>query len=233
MRSFEIPTSKAKLKLLDSAEGLVAERGFDAVSVRDVTQLAKANVAAVNYHFGSREGMMSLMMVRRMGPVHQQQLKNLNILEKKRGSKAVPLEEIIEAWLGPLFVQATKNESKDEVLRHSVARILPLAVSELPDPLQESGAELWKRYLKAFGKCLKELTAEELVWRLHLLNGAAIQSLMGCGSMRAWTGIADASATVEQRLARLLRLAAPMMREGGMKADGEAKPKPPQGTFDF
>ena len=63
MRSFEIPTSKAKLKLLDSAEGLVANRGFDAVSVRDVTQLAKANVAAVNYHFGSREGMMSLMMV--------------------------------------------------------------------------------------------------------------------------------------------------------------------------
>ena len=142
MRSFEIPTSKAKLKLLDSAEGLVAERGFDAVSVRDVTQLAKANVAAVNYHFGSREGMMSLMMVRRMGPVHQQQLKNLNILEKKRGSKSVPLEEIIEAWLGPLFVQATKNESKDEVLRHSLARILPLAVSELPDPLQESGAEI-------------------------------------------------------------------------------------------
>ncbi len=233
MRAFEIPTSKAKLKLLDAAELQVSEKGFDAVSVRDVTQLAKANVAAVNYHFGSREGMMGLMMARRMSPVHQKQLQNLDLLEKKRGSKTVSLEELLEAWLSPLFVQISKDKGKDEVLRLSVARILSLSASSLPDPLQNSGAELWKRYLKAFGKCLKEISAEELVWRLHLLNGAAIQSLMGTGSIQAWTGIGGSSESVEQRLSRLLRLAAPLMREGGMKQGDEVKPEAPQGTFDF
>ena len=176
--------------------------------------------------------MMALMMARRMSPVHQEQLKNLDLLEKKRGSKAVPLEELLEAWLSPLFVQEVKSGPKGEAVQVSVARILLLGVSELPDPLRDSGAELWKRYLKAFGKCLKELSAEELVWRLHLLNGAAAQCLQGCATMRDWTGIADAS-PLEQRLSRLLRLAAPMMREGGMKAEDEPKAKAPQGTFDF
>ena len=234
MRAFEIPTSKAKLKLLDAAELQVSEKGFDAVSVRDVTQLAKANVAAVNYHFGSREGMMGLMMARRMGPVHQNQLQNLDLLEKKRGSKAVPLEELLEAWFSPLFLEISKNENRDQMLRLSVARILSLPVLALPDPLQNSGAELWKRYLKAFGKCLKDISAEELAWRLHLLNGAATQSLMGADSTRIWTGIGKAAATAEQRLSRLLRLAAPLMREGGMRQEEQVAPaKPPQGTFDF
>ena len=55
MRDMTIPESGTKRKLLDAAELLFAERGFEAVSVRDITQLAKTNVAAVNYHFGSRD----------------------------------------------------------------------------------------------------------------------------------------------------------------------------------
>ena len=114
-----------------------------------------------------------------------------------------------------------------------MARILSLSVEDLPLPLQQSGAELWKRYLKAFGKCLKEISAEELAWRLHLLNGAAVQSLLGAGSTQVWTGIGTSSSSVDQRLGRLLRLAAPLMREGGMKQDDEPPAKAPQGTFDF
>lgn len=233
MRPIEIPTSKIKIKLLDAAEFQVAMRGFDSVSVRDITQLAKANVAAVNYHFGSREGMMKLLVARRLGPIYQKQLQNLNQLEKKRGSKAVPLEELLEAWVGPLFIEVSKENRKDEVLRHSVARMLTLPVNGLSDSLQDCGRELWKRYLSALGKCLKDVSIEELAWRLHILNGLAGQFLMGAESIEAWTGLGSGSALVEKRLSRLLRLAAPMMREGGIKGDDKEGTKGPQGIFDF
>lgn len=233
MRSTEIPTSKIKTKLLDAAEFQIATRGFDAVSVRDITQLAKANVAAINYHFGSREGMMLLLIARRLEPIHQKQLENLDHLEKKRGSRAVPLEELLEAWIRPLFINVSKDERKDEVLRHSVARILTLPVSKLSNSLQDSGRELWKRYLRALGKCLKDIPIEELAWRLQLLNGSAIQFLMGAESIEAWTGLGSDLAPVEKRLSRLLRLVAPMMRESGTGEMGKEVAKGPQGTFDF
>ena len=233
MRSTEIPTSKAKLKLLNAAEVQVAQRGFDAVSVRDITQKAKANVAAVNYHFGSREGMMGLLMARRMSPIHESQLKNLTLLEKKRGSKAVPLEELLDAWLRPLFVHGAADGSSDDFLPLSIARILSLPVEALPEPLQQSGLELWQRYLRAFGKCLKDIATEEIAWRLHLLNGAAVQALSGTSAVDSWIGKVNAKPDGEQSLANLLRLAAPVMRENGVHQDMEEKPKAPQGTFDF
>lgn len=235
MRSYTIPTSKAKLKLLDSVELLVSQKGFDAVSVRDVTQLAKANVASVNYHFGSRDGMMALMISRRMSPIHEEQLKGLNLLEKKRGNKSLPLEELLNALLGPLFMKEhPKSGSKPEVMRQCVARILALSVDALPQPLQESGSLVWSNYLKALGKCLKELGREELVWRLHMVTGTAMQTLVGTDPIEAWVGKMPGDQELESRFSRLLRLASAMMRAGGMIGSQiEDKPKGPQGTFDF
>lgn len=233
MRSFEAPTTKAKTKLLDAAEYQVSEKGFDAVSVRDVTQLAKANVAAVNYHFGSREGMMGLMMARRMSPIHEQQLQNLDVLENKRGKKPIPLEELLDAWLRPLFVDAEMSDPAAIIRRKSAARILQVAVVDLAQPLNESGTELWARYSKAFARCLSDIPAQEIVWRLHLLNGAVFQSLMGISALSAWVKVEEDGSNAELCLRRLMRLAAPMMREGAFKAEDETKPRGPQGTFDF
>ena len=233
MRSLEIPTSKAKMRLLSAAERLVSKKGFDAVSVRDVTQLAKANVAAVNYHFGSREGMMALMIAMRMGPIQEEQLLNLDLLEKKRGSKALPLEELLDGWLRPLLGDASVTSGSESIEHRSIARILMLPPEMLPNPVSEAFSVLWKRYLKAFSKCLKDITPEEVVWRLHLLNGMAIQSLMGDAPIQAWAAsLADPSGS-DHILGRLLRLAAPMMREGGSQAEGSSSEKTPQGIFDF
>jgi len=62
MRVTKVPESGPKRSLLDATERLVVEKGFDLVSVRDITGAIKANVAAVNYHFGSREALMDVVM---------------------------------------------------------------------------------------------------------------------------------------------------------------------------
>lgn len=233
MRSLEIPNSKAKLKLLAAAEQKVAQKGFDAVSVRDITQLAKANVAAVNYHFGSRETLLAWVMIRRMNPIHQDQLDRLTVLEKKRGSKPVPLEELLEAYFRPLVLQTGVDEANFRSLWPVVARIMVLPLEELPQELANLLSELWKRYLKAFSKTLSSIERNEVAWRLHLLNGAAARLLSPEPGLYALAGISAQEETAEQLLARLLRLAIPAMRDGVAPTEDPQAKKGPQATFDF
>ena len=224
MREFVIPTSKPKLRLLDAAEQLVAGKGFDAVSVRDVTELAKANVAAVNYHFGSREGMMGLVIGRRMMTIQQERLDRLAVLEKKWGNKGIPLEELVDAWVRPL-VSVSGSE-------RMVARILALPAEALPEPVDVLSCELWARFLKAFGKALSSVPKEDLAWRLHFLNGAVIQLLSGSESLMHWTQGASAVPEKELSLSHFLRFALAAIREGGVEDKPTAK-RGPQATFDF
>ena len=82
------------------------------MSVRDITQLAKTNVAAVNYHFGSREGLMTLVMLRYMVPVKEERLLRLAEVERRMSGGAAPLEAIIGALVRPLVSQVRKSEMK-------------------------------------------------------------------------------------------------------------------------
>src|SRR5690554_7783579 len=103
MRTMTVPDSGPKLKLVEAAERLFAEKGFDAVSVRDITTEAGANVAAVNYHFGSRTGLMAAVMTRYVKPVNDERLARLEAAEARWVGKPVPLEELVDAFTRPLI----------------------------------------------------------------------------------------------------------------------------------
>ncbi len=232
MRDLNQPQTKSKLKLLEAAERLIAERGFEGVSVRDVTQAAKANVAAVNYHFGSREGMMGLVMTRVLGPIQQERSARLEVLEKKWGSKAMPLEELVDAMLRPLMVLAKRSEWTDERQGALVGRVLSLPVEQLPEALEESLKEFTGRVLKAMAKCIPHLDKEDLAWRLHFVMGAVVQVLVAPGSLQRLTQGVSGAPGSELLLARLMHFAVAGLREG-QKEESPARKKGPQAMFDF
>jgi len=231
MRDLNIPPSKAKLKLLDAAEQLVAERGFDVVSVRDVTQAAQANVAAVNYHFGSREGMMAIVIQRILTPIQQERLARLEVLEKKWGSKAMPLEELVDAIVRPLIASARRSELSESLHGQLVGRILALSLEILPEAVEQTMQELAARYLKALAKALPTVAKEELVWRLHFVMGGVIHLLTGQSSIQRVSQGGSGSPSVELTLNRFLRFALAGLREG--VAENQPAKKGPQATFDF
>ncbi|NQX01006.1 helix-turn-helix transcriptional regulator, partial [bacterium] len=109
MREITFPESGPKRKLLDAAEQLFAERGFETVSVRDITQLAQTNVAAVNYHFGSRDALLTLVMMRCLTPVNDERTAMLETFVQNESGNAVLLEEILEALIRPLVAQASRS----------------------------------------------------------------------------------------------------------------------------
>jgi len=225
MREINLGQSEAKLRLLGAAEQLLAEHGFETVSVRDITQVAKANVAAINYHFGTRDGLLALVVTRYLGPLNDERLVRLDALERKWSGKAVPLEEIVDALVRPLVGIVRKTELAEPWGCRLLGHILALPGASLPAVLERQAQAVAERFLRALGKSLSMVTADELVWRLHLVVGALLHLL------RQQPAGVVAVPSLEASLGRLIRFAVAGLRDG-VVADAPAK-KGPQATFDF
>jgi AcrR family transcriptional regulator len=85
-------------RLLDAAERLFATRGIDAASVRDITDAAGANLAAVNYHFGSKHELIVAIVQRRADQLGQRRSELLDELED---AGAIDLRSVIRAMVLP------------------------------------------------------------------------------------------------------------------------------------
>lgn len=231
MRDLTFPHSKPKRSLLEAAEQLFADRGFEAVSVRDITQLAGANVAAVNYHFGSRDALIELVVTRYIAPVNEERLTRLDKVERKYGNKPVPLEEIIDAFVRPLVGTVRKSELSEPLFYKLIGRIFAMQGVGIPAEIESQFKVLSERFTRALGKNLPAVPAEELVWRIHFMIGGMIHMLMQEELLHGMTQGVSGNLSMEAILSRFIRFAASGLRDG---TDAEPKPKKgPQAMFDF
>jgi AcrR family transcriptional regulator len=232
MREEKIARSVPKRKLLEAAESLFAERGFEAVSVRDITNRAEANVASVNYHFGDRENLVLLVISRMVDPVTEDRLVRLETLERKWAGKGVPPEELLDALARPLAVVRRKSSLPEALHQRLLGRVFSMPLEMWPDLSAERMRQMLGRFMRAFGKSLPLVGAEDLVWRLHFVMGGMAHMLLhdvppsGPGKLRAAGGVA-----LDAMIGRFVRFAAAGLREGMSQEPGQ--PKGPQATFDF
>ena len=231
MRQMILPESGPKRKLLDAAERLFAERGMDAVSIRDVTDVAKANVAAVNYHFGSREAMMSWVMARVVGPIHEERLARLDGLERKWSGKAVPLEEIIDAIAGPVVGQASKSGLSESLFFKLVGRIFAQRADGLPQEIEAQLVHEDDRFKRAVAKALPTVAEDELAWRMHFMCGGLIHLLTHQGIPQRQVRGRSVETSMAGLVSRWVQFSAAGLREGVEPLT--APKKGPQELFDF
>ncbi len=104
-----------KEKLLDHAEQLFAEKGIQATSIRDITQNTGVNIASVNYHFGSKDGLVEQVLERRIIPLNQARVERLQQVFKiaDAAGRKSSVEELLRALIEPTFeFAATLPESR-------------------------------------------------------------------------------------------------------------------------
>src|SRR5438132_10462796 len=89
-----------RTRILDVAEELFGEEGIERVSIRDITDKAKVNLAAINYHFGSKEDLIAAIFEREVVPVNEARLAALDAV-RRRSKKDPKLEDILEAFIRP------------------------------------------------------------------------------------------------------------------------------------
>lgn len=166
-----------KLAILNATERLVAAKGFEATSLRAITAAAKVNLAAVNYHFSTKDALIVAMLNRRMKPLNEARIAMLDRFEKEAGGEPVAVEKILEALFRPVVELITRPAKGGR----DFLRLLALCLAEPGDFLQplieKEFAEKNRRFHLALRRSLPQLSEVETHWRLHFAHGAFFHSV--------------------------------------------------------
>ena len=168
-------SADTRVRILDAAETLFADRGLEATSMRSLTTLAQVNLAAVNYHFGSKEGLIVAVYARRLGPVNQERLVQLDALERKGGKPSV--EDVLVAYIAPVMRLIHDQHRGGEIFMRLLGRALYEPGAYLAQLFREEMEPVLNRFTLALQRCLPQLTAEDLFWRMHFGGGAIAYTL--------------------------------------------------------
>jgi AcrR family transcriptional regulator len=159
-------TADTKTRILDAAEKLFGQNGFDATSLRDITTSAQVNLAAVNYHFQSKESLMDAVIERRFDPVNRRRLEML-----EAAGPTPTVEQVVEAFLAPLLML-------------DVLPAIPLIGRVLSNPshfvervYKKHLVAIVERFTDAIGTALPDLPPEERYWRLQFMAGSMTHML--------------------------------------------------------
>ena len=159
-------------RILDVAERLFGERGFPATSLRDITAEAGVNVASVNYHFGSKEALLTEVLERRLKPINERRLELLDAVEARAGSGPPELEAVIRAFLSPPFhSQRVWGEQGPGFLR-LVGRIHSETNEEFRATFVKQFDAVLLRFTAALGRALPDLDEADLRWRMLFMVGS-------------------------------------------------------------
>lgn len=164
--------SDTKSRILDIAEELFGDQGVERVSIRDITEAAEVNLAAVNYHFGSKEDLIEAVFERRLAPLNEARLAALNEVERGAGGKAPQVEEVLAAFIRPTLVCCVAPSMGGGAFAKLLGRSLAETRPEVEAFLRKQFAPLAARFESAFLKALPHLTREEIFWRMKFTFGA-------------------------------------------------------------
>lgn len=161
-----------KNKILDAAELLFADKGFNGTSLREITSQAEVNLAAVNYHFGSKKELIKAVMSRYMNelsPKLESSLKELCVDDAKP-----TLIEVFSAFIEPLLQLNVFKENGTSIFLQLLGRGYTDSQGFLRWFLTTQYPEVFTHFTTAVYKAYPELTAEEIFWRLHFTMGTIV-----------------------------------------------------------
>ena len=166
-----------KERILDAAERLFADSGFAATSLRDITGEADVNVASVNYHFGSKEALLSAILERRFRPINEQRIALLDELESRAGQHGPALEDIVAAFVGPPFHSWTGAGSGGPKFLKFIGQIHSQADEEIRAAFVRQFDRVLTRFTAAFERALPDLDAGEVTTRVLFIVGAMAHAM--------------------------------------------------------
>lgn len=171
-------------RILNAAEKLFMQHGFEGTSLRQITAEADVNLASVNYHFGSKEALIQEIFRRRLGELNRERLAALDELERKAAGKPLDPGDILDAFFGILLRQAIDNPKRGIVFLRLLGRSITEPSEFIREFLAEEYQTLLNRYKAALCKALPDMPKAELTWRFHLMLGATAYAIGGTDSLR-------------------------------------------------
>jgi AcrR family transcriptional regulator len=182
------PQHETRTRILDAAEALFMLHGFAGTSMRQLTSNAGVNLAAVNYHFGSKDALIEAVFRRRLDPMNAARLAALEALESDARARPLAPEAIIRAFIGPSLrmIEDAKGGGRNFI------RLLGRTYTDPAKPIRALIGQLYEstmeRYKAALRRALPEMPADELVWRMHFMFGTLSYTLAATDTVQLIAG---------------------------------------------
>lgn len=172
-----------RVRILDAAELLFTEQGFEATTLRQITGAAAVNLAAVNYHFGSKEELIREVFRRRLTWLNEQRLKELDRLEAEAGGVPLKPSRILEVFFGVALKMAADTEGGGRTFMRLLGRTYTKPSEFVRGFLAEEYAAVIARFKSALIKALPGVPGEEILWRFHFMLGAMSYAISGSDAL--------------------------------------------------
>lgn len=161
-----------KNKILDAAEQLFADKGFNGTSLREITSQAEVNLAAVNYHFGSKKELIKAVMSRYMNELSPRLESALQTLCHQEAQPS--LVEVFSAFIEPLLSLNAFKENGTSNFLQLLGRGYTDSQGFLRWFLTTQYPTVISSFINAVQRAYPELTPEEMFWRLHFTMGTVV-----------------------------------------------------------
>ncbi|UYM16028.1 TetR/AcrR family transcriptional regulator [Endozoicomonas euniceicola] len=195
-------------KILDAAEALFAEYGFAETSLRSITSRAEVNLAAVNYHFGSKKALIQAVFARYLDPFAANLQDSLDALDDDE-----PPE--LEVVLNLLVDQIIEVQPRHDHGLSTFMKLLGLAYSQnqghLKHYLTEAYGNAFHRYYLLLKSACPTLPPADMFWRTYFILGSAVFTMSGVETLQA---IAKRDYAIEDSMVMILRRMVPFMAAG-------------------
>jgi len=201
-----MPASHAALptkeRILGAAEELFARHGFEGASLRQLTAAAGVNLAAVNYHFGSKDRLIEEVFRRRLDQLNG---RRMAALQKVAGEPETTIEEVLAAFIVPAL--ELSHDGNGSLFMRVLARAFAEHDDTLRKFLSDNYGHVMRQFTAEFARLLPHLSKEELYWRVDLVTGALTHAMSGFGMIQRKSDVTE-HVHREQTAQHLIRFAA-------------------------
>ncbi|MFW1677824.1 TetR/AcrR family transcriptional regulator [Pontibacter sp. JAM-7] len=170
--------------IVEAAETLFAEQGFNETTVRQITHRAGVNLASINYHFGSKKGLIQAVAEKFLTPLCNSLERMLNDFQV-HSSEDIALEDLLEILMRALLSVHHENLHALSVFM----RLLELAYMKSQEELRGFLLQRYQSKLQPYFKLLHDSAApmedDEFFWRLHFLLGSITFTLSNFHTLSA------------------------------------------------
>lgn len=173
---------KTRIRILDAAEALFAEVGYDGASIRDVSDKAGVRLALVAYHVGNKESLFDQVIARRATVLADLRLKLLESLLRKNNGAPLTVEEIITCYVSPFVERSSHGGHGWSNYTHLVARLANAPKWDAVIGKYYYGVA--RRFITEFQRTLPTLDEIEVVHRFSFMMGVMLAILAEPGRVK-------------------------------------------------
>jgi AcrR family transcriptional regulator len=182
------PPHETRTRILDAAEELFMQHGFEGTSMRLLTAKAGVNLAAVNYHFGSKDALIEALFRRRLDPMNAARLAALEKLESDSAGRPLAAEGIIRAFVGESLRMIEDSRSGGRNFIRLLGRTYTEPAKSIRALIGQMYAPTIERYKAALERALPQMPRDELVWRMHFMFGTLSYTLAATDAVQLIAG---------------------------------------------